>query len=231
MVSSLAPFLLAARPTIQNENGKAFEKVATMASDVTQWGFRLFEKKEEAVKVPSEEVQPAAELGKKEEAVAPEETKQEPIATPPSQPEEKKEDVAPPPPEEPKEEPATIPVVSQPEEKAAEIVPKEEEQVNADPAAAPESFPELEPPLPPTLNNDEPVQQEKPVIPEAPVTDAKEEKAPAVVEGDLGQGVLEDKELYTTRDWLEYLLYCYIIMSSVVQTQSLLDAIQKKCFQ
>jgi len=73
-------FIVGSRPTVQNEDGKAFKGIATMASNVGNWGINLFKFAKPA---PSSD-KPAEKTFEKEELVKTTDLTNEQVATEPS---------------------------------------------------------------------------------------------------------------------------------------------------
>lgn len=182
-------FVVGTRPSLQNEDGQAFQRVSGMVSDVGKWGFKLFEKekpvqKEIVTKIadePSPSEKAIEEPNKSEDNIATSAVVEEVIVS------------------------SSEPAVE------AEIIILEEpskSEVNVQATELP--FPEMEAPIPTPYENiikeDIPTKDttvesanqsaDPEVLEPASVTS----KQPLILEGDLGQGSLEDKELYTTRE-------------------------------
>ncbi|XP_046638222.1 uncharacterized protein LOC124316363 [Daphnia pulicaria] len=206
-------FIVGARPPIQNENGKPFERVMGMTSDIGKWGLNLFQKKnptnvesevitpEPAPESQQEESKPLEKSDSTDEAPAPAEVKEN---APPSEiidetsidsttSESKGEVVV-----------SAVEVEVSP---PALESPQHEENIESAPSA----------PSTTTLCSDTVPSEDALSIPEAETTAPIEQEIPeerknekletaptpaatTVYEGDLGQGSLEDKELYTTRE-------------------------------
>ena len=182
-----------ARPTVQNENGKPFDRVMGMTSDIGKWGLNLFEKEKPTaaqVEPVQEEILPVTDLNAKVEAEvsAPESQAQEVVEVLSS------ESVA-----------ETAPVDSSEksveEQSSPEVISVAAEKLDdtpissVDSASTPETISTTEDEVKVTATEDSGTATEE--------SNKEESNAPVaavVYEGDLGQGTLEDKELYTTRE-------------------------------
>ena len=209
----------AARPSIQNENGKPFERVVGMTSDMGKWGYSLFQKKnptnvesEVVMPEPAPESQPEENklLDKSDTTVevpAPAEVKEDPlpseiIAEVPVDPSTTNSP-------EPNNEvtiSANAVEVSTTVPESLQIPEENMESVSSDPSTT-TSCPEIVPTEDVKILEAEIAAQiEKDIIvveepkKEEELKTASSPATTTVYEGDLGQGTLEDKELYTTRE-------------------------------
>ncbi|EFX72971.1 hypothetical protein DAPPUDRAFT_325779 [Daphnia pulex] len=209
-------FIVGARPPIQNENGKPFERVMGMTSDIGKWGFNLFQKKN-PTNVESEVITPEPAPESQQEESKPLEKSDSTDEAPAPGPAEVKENA--PPSEIIKEtsidsttESNGEVVVSAVEVEVSPAAPESpqihEENIESAPSApstttsCSDTVPS-EDALIPEAETTAPIEQEIPQVEEP--KNGKLETAPTpaattVYEGDLGQGTLEDKELYTTRE-------------------------------
>lgn len=190
-------FLFLARPAVPNENGKPFDRVVGMTTEIGKWGFNLLEKmkptnvEQEVTNARSEnsgtpvsdnEIPASSKPTTKEDAFEGEIITKSTLTTKAH--------------EEPNilaNEPST-PAQSQP------IPEKEKESAGADPSSS--TTTSLNIPSE-DITEDEGKTSDSHDSANVQKPENGEESAPAAAvayEGDLGQGTLEDKELYTTRE-------------------------------
>lgn len=180
------------RPAIPNENGRAFERVMDVASDISRWGANLFETKnsEDSKPETSQEanLQIHSDQNVKNESEKPKSNSDillEPL---------------PPPSENVEVLQSELPSVDSVEKSTATLDDAAKEQEISVPAPTVTSFVAEETPV--EENVDGSTHEGETESAQSKETEEKEETSSSglVYEGDLGQSNLEDKELYTTRE-------------------------------